>query len=104
MYNTRAAGKLRCLTRDDFKTNGGGSEAAPSKPAASSAPEPVSCAEVFSRLGAGEALAAEVVDHCCEWLAVACLNISRAYDPDYIVFAGGVAKAGSALFDRFVGR
>ena len=104
MYNTRAD-KLRCLSREDFDGGAAATAAAAAAAAAAastSSSEPVSCAEVFSRLGAGETLATEVVDHCCEWLAVACLNISRAYDPDYIVFAGGVAQAGAALFERWV--
>ena len=47
--------------------------------------------------GADDALAAETWDKGMYFLALACVNISRIFDPDEIVFAGGLTKAGDDL-------
>ena len=46
---------------------------------------------------AGDALAAEVWDRAATYLAVACVNICRIFDPDEIVLAGGMTRAGDDL-------
>ena len=46
---------------------------------------------------AGDALAAEVWDRGAYYLALACVNICRLFDPEEIVFAGGMIKAGDDL-------
>ena len=46
---------------------------------------------------AGDALAAEVWDRGAYYLALACVNICRLFDPEVIVFAGGLTKAGDDL-------
>ncbi|MFW6133830.1 MAG: ROK family protein [Planctomycetota bacterium] len=46
---------------------------------------------------AGDPLAAEQWDEMARYLAQGCVNICRIYDPDEIVLAGGMAKAGDAL-------
>jgi glucokinase len=46
---------------------------------------------------AGDALAAEVWSQGVLYLAIACVNICRILDPDEIVLAGGLVKAGDDL-------
>jgi glucokinase len=46
---------------------------------------------------AGDALAEEIWDRGTYYLALACVNICRILDPDKIVFAGGMTKAGEDL-------
>ena len=46
---------------------------------------------------AGDALAARVWDEACQYLAQACVNICRIFDPDEIVLAGGLTQAGEDL-------
>ncbi|MHC4563271.1 MAG: ROK family protein [Planctomycetota bacterium] len=46
---------------------------------------------------AGDALAGEVWDRAARYLALACVNICRVFDPDEIVLAGGLIKAGDDL-------
>jgi glucokinase len=45
----------------------------------------------------GDALAAEVWDQTTRYLAMGCVSLSRIFDPDKIVLAGGMAKAGDDL-------
>jgi glucokinase len=46
---------------------------------------------------AGDELAAEIWDQAMQYLAVACVNITRILDPDEIVLAGGMVNAGDDL-------
>jgi glucokinase len=46
---------------------------------------------------AGDELAAEVWDRSCYYLALGCVSISRLLDPELIVLAGGLIKAGDDL-------
>jgi len=46
---------------------------------------------------AGDELAAEVWDRSCYYLAFGCVSISRLLDPELIVLAGGLIKAGDDL-------
>jgi glucokinase len=55
--------------------------------------------DVEAACKAGDALAAEVWDAGARYLAVACVNICRALDPDLIVLAGGLTGAGAMLLD-----
>ncbi|MDP6545529.1 MAG: ROK family protein [Phycisphaerae bacterium] len=47
----------------------------------------------------GDALASEVWDQTMRYLALGCVSLSRIFDPDKIVLAGGMTKAGSDLID-----
>ena len=46
---------------------------------------------------AGDALAGEIWHQAVYYLAVACINICRALDPEEIILAGGLIKAGEDL-------
>ena len=46
---------------------------------------------------AGDALAAEAWDRGAYYLALACVNICRIFDPDEIVLTGGMTRAGDDL-------
>ena len=48
---------------------------------------------------AGDAYAAEVWDELARHLAIGCINVCRIFDPERIVLAGGMTKAGSDLVD-----
>ncbi len=48
---------------------------------------------------AGDAVAADVWDEALRMLAVACVNIARALDPELILFGGGMANAGAGLLE-----
>ena len=48
---------------------------------------------------AGDAFAAEVWDETARYLALACVSLTRIFDPDKIIFTGGMAKAGADLID-----
>ena len=46
---------------------------------------------------AGDKLAGEIWDQAAYYLALACVNICRIFDPKEIVFGGGMARAGEDL-------
>ncbi len=46
---------------------------------------------------AGDKLAAEVWDRAAYYLAIACVDICRIFDPEIVVFGGGMAAAGEDL-------
>ena len=48
---------------------------------------------------AGDALARELWDRETHYLALGCLSLIRIFDPDLIVLAGGMAKAGNDLLE-----
>lgn len=48
---------------------------------------------------AGDELARELWENCCRYLAIACVNICRVFDPDRIVLAGGMTHAGETLLE-----
>lgn len=68
----------------------------------------VTAKDVFDAARDGDDLAVAVVQEYCEYLAISCINLSRLFDPQMIVFAGGVTLAGPWLFDhireRFLAR
>ena len=47
----------------------------------------------------GDAVAVEAWTETCRYLAVACINIQHAFNPEGVVFAGGVSEAGAPLLD-----
>jgi len=47
----------------------------------------------------GDDLAAQIWDEACYFLAVACVNIQHGFNPERIVMAGGMSKAGAFLTD-----
>lgn len=55
---------------------------------------------VVRRAEAGDALCLRIWDEACFYLAVACVNIQHAFNPDRIVLGGGMSEAGSFLLDR----
>ncbi|HUU58985.1 MAG TPA: ROK family protein [Phycisphaerae bacterium] len=59
----------------------------------------IDAADVNAARRAGDALAVEVWDRAVHYLAVACVNICRIFDPERIVLAGGLTKAGDDLMD-----
>jgi glucokinase len=47
----------------------------------------------------GDAFAAEAWDQTARYLALGCVSLARIFDPDKIVLAGGMAKAGDDLIE-----
>jgi glucokinase len=60
----------------------------------------LSAKDVFDAAKAGDTVAQRVVDQTVTYLGVACASICRLYDPQMIVFAGGMILAGDFLFDH----
>ena len=58
------------------------------------------CAEVFRRAAAGDEVARRTVDEAAEYVAIGCINLCRGVDPEMIVLAGGVTRAGEQLVGR----
>lgn len=48
---------------------------------------------------AGDAFAESVWDEAMRYLAIGCVNVCRIFDPDRIVLAGGLTKAGDDLLE-----
>ena len=59
----------------------------------------VTSKEVFGAAAAGDGLAGRIVQETAGDLGIACVNICRIFDPQMIVFAGGMILAGDALFN-----
>ena len=59
----------------------------------------ITAKDVAEARTAGDELAAEVWDRAVGYLAVACVNICRALDPERILFGGGMANAGDGLME-----
>lgn len=57
----------------------------------------IEAADIVAAAQQGDALARRVWEDACRYLAVGCINIHAALDPDRIVFAGGMSKAGDFL-------
>lgn len=60
--------------------------------------EPISCADVFQHAKRGDAHATHIVKETARYLAIGCINASRNFDCDMVVFTGGMAQAGEQLF------
>jgi glucokinase len=61
--------------------------------------EDIGSKEVVIAAREGDELAARIWDEACFFLAVACVNIQHAFNPERIVMAGGMSKAGAFLTD-----
>jgi glucokinase len=59
----------------------------------------ISARHVAEACRAGDELARELWEACCRYLAIACVNICRVFDPDRIVLAGGMTQAGETLLE-----
>ncbi len=53
--------------------------------------------EVFDAAKAGDALAAEVLDHCLHFLGKMLADVSYVVDPEVFVLGGGLSAAGEYL-------
>ena len=49
---------------------------------------------------AGDALAGRIWDDACRFLAIGCINVQHTFNPERIVFGGGMSRAGDFLLDR----
>jgi len=56
--------------------------------------------DVFEAAKAGDTLATLIVDETVLYLGIGCVNACRWFDPQMIVFAGGMIHAGDFLFDK----
>ncbi len=61
--------------------------------------ENLTCKDVFDAAGAGDAVAAEILDVVYQNLAEFLGNLCVTVDPDVVVVGGGVSKAGKPLLD-----
>jgi len=60
----------------------------------------LTCKEVFKQAAAGDAYAQSVVRDTAKALAIGSINCCRCYDPDVILFTGGMAEAGEQLLEQ----
>lgn len=63
-------------------------------------PENLTAADVFSAHEEGDPLAREVVDNAVAFWGMAAANLVSIFNPEMIVFGGGVFGAGAQLLDR----
>ncbi|MCA9253276.1 MAG: ROK family protein [Phycisphaerales bacterium] len=49
---------------------------------------------------AGDSLADTIWDEACRYIALACVNVQHALNPEILVLAGGMSKAGDFLLGR----
>ena len=61
---------------------------------------PLTAKEVFEAAAAGDRLAVDIVDATATHLGIACVNFCRLFDPQMILFAGGMILSGDFLFER----
>ena len=59
----------------------------------------VECQDMVAAARAGDAMAVQIWDESCYYLAVGCVNAAHYLDPELIVFSGGLAAAGALLTD-----
>ncbi len=60
----------------------------------------ITCKDVYEHLAAGDRLAKEITDGTAEALAILCVNMLHAAEPERIVFSGGMIAAGKPLLNR----
>jgi glucokinase len=60
----------------------------------------ITCKDVFVHAANGDEFANETVEGTAKALALICVTMANATDPESIVFAGGMTAAGDALMDR----
>ena len=58
----------------------------------------LTAATVYRASGTGDTVASDVVRETARFLAIGVANILNVFNPDVVVLAGGVAKAGDSLF------
>jgi len=58
----------------------------------------ISCFDVFQHAKLGDAHASRIVKETASYLAIGCINASRNFDCDMVIFTGGMAQAGEELF------
>jgi len=58
----------------------------------------ITCSDVFHHAKRGDAHALHVVKETAKYLAIGCINASRCFDCDIVIFSGGMAQAGEQLF------
>lgn len=56
--------------------------------------------DVFTADGQGDELAMEIIDGMCRALALASVSMRHATEPEMVILAGGVSKAGEVLTNR----
>jgi glucokinase len=56
--------------------------------------------EVFQAADKGDEIARKVVDDTAYYLAVGAMNMMHLFDPDMVVFAGGMTQAGESFLNR----
>ncbi len=54
---------------------------------------------VVEAMGKGDAVCKRIWDEACTYLAIACVNIQHAFNPESIVLGGGMAEAGDVVLD-----
>lgn len=59
----------------------------------------ITSADVATAAQAGDSLAKEIWDRACRYLAIGCVNIQHALNPQRIVLGGGMSAAGEFLLD-----
>lgn len=59
---------------------------------------PITCFDVFQHAKQGDEYASRLVTETAKAVAIGCINASRAFDCDMVVFTGGMAQAGEQLF------
>ncbi len=62
--------------------------------------EALTSRDIVDAAQAGDAFALEVWDEACRYLGVACVNIQHCFNPQILVLAGGMTKAGDYLLSR----
>ncbi|GAC1478005.1 MAG: glucokinase [Gemmatimonadaceae bacterium] len=62
-------------------------------------PGKITAATVYDAAQRGDALAREIVRDTARYLGAAVANLLNIFNPDVVVFAGGVMQAGDALFE-----
>jgi len=62
--------------------------------------EALTCKEVFRQAAAGDAYAQRVVNDTAKFIAIGCINCARSYDPELVLFTGGMAEAGEQLLSK----
>jgi glucokinase len=58
---------------------------------------PFDARDVLAAVDAGDALAARIWDETCFYLALAAVNLRHLFNPELVVFAGGLINAGPRL-------
>lgn len=58
---------------------------------------PVTCQDVFAHAKAGDKYAGHIVRETAKFLAIGCINVSRCFCPEVVLFTGGMALAGEEL-------